>query len=59
MTALGVLNPTGAGTQVLYIIAFSMFIIGVRQGTHPTTARRGNLDRRRRHGGGRRHHPAA
>jgi len=26
-----------------YIVAFSLFIFGVRQGTHPTTARRGNL----------------
>jgi NAD(P) transhydrogenase subunit beta len=43
MTVLAALNPTGAGAQVLYIVAFSMFIIGVRQGTHPTTAKRGNL----------------
>jgi NAD(P) transhydrogenase subunit beta len=43
VTPLAVLNPTGAGTQVLYIVAFSMFIVGVRQGTHPTTAKRGNL----------------
>jgi NAD(P) transhydrogenase subunit beta len=27
----------------LYIVAFVLFILGVRQGTHPTTARRGNL----------------
>ena len=27
---------------VCYIIAFVLFILGVRQGTHPTTARRGN-----------------
>jgi NAD(P) transhydrogenase subunit beta len=40
---LAVLSPTGAGTQALYIVAFSMFIFGVRQGTHPTTAKRGNL----------------
>jgi H+-translocating NAD(P) transhydrogenase subunit beta len=26
-----------------YILAFVLFIFGVRQGTHPTTARRGNL----------------
>ena len=26
-----------------YILAFSLFIFGVREGTHPTTARRGNL----------------
>ncbi|MFQ5425453.1 MAG: NAD(P)(+) transhydrogenase (Re/Si-specific) subunit beta [Gaiellales bacterium] len=28
---------------VFYIIAFTLFIVGVRQGTHPTTARRGNM----------------
>ncbi len=43
MTPLAVLDPTGAGAQALYIVAFSMFIFGVRQGTHPKTARRGNL----------------
>jgi NAD(P) transhydrogenase subunit beta len=26
-----------------YIAAFALFIFGIRQGTHPTTARRGNL----------------
>ena len=26
-----------------YIVAFSLFILGIRQGTHPSTARRGNL----------------
>jgi NAD(P) transhydrogenase subunit beta len=26
-----------------YIVAFSLFILGIRQGTHPRTARRGNL----------------
>ncbi len=26
-----------------YIVAFSLFIFGIRQGTHPRTARRGNL----------------
>jgi H+-translocating NAD(P) transhydrogenase subunit beta len=40
---LAVLSPNAAGTQALYIVAFSLFILGVRQGTHPTTARRGNL----------------
>ena len=43
MSALAVLAPTAAGTQVLYIVAFSMFIFGVAQGTRPATARRGNL----------------
>jgi len=28
---------------VCYIVAFSLFILGIRQGTHPSTARRGNL----------------
>ena len=28
---------------VCYIAAFSLFILGMRQGTHPRTARRGNL----------------
>ena len=41
--ALAALSPNAAGTQALYIVAFSLFILGVRQGTHPTTARRGNL----------------
>jgi H+-translocating NAD(P) transhydrogenase subunit beta len=40
---LAALSPTSAGTQALYIVAFSLFIFGVRQGTHPTTAKRGNL----------------
>jgi NAD(P) transhydrogenase subunit beta len=26
-----------------YIVAFALFIFGIRQGTHPTTAKRGNL----------------
>jgi proton-translocating NAD(P)+ transhydrogenase subunit beta len=26
-----------------YILAFSLFILGIRQGTHPRTARRGNM----------------
>ncbi len=43
MTPLALLAPTAAGTQVLYIVSFSMFIIGIRRGTHPTTAKQGNL----------------
>jgi NAD(P) transhydrogenase subunit beta len=38
-----VLEPGGDAATALYIVAFSMFIIGVKQGTHPTTAKRGNL----------------
>jgi NAD(P) transhydrogenase subunit beta len=38
-----VLKPGGDAATALYIVAFSLFIIGVKQGTHPTTAKRGNL----------------
>jgi H+-translocating NAD(P) transhydrogenase subunit beta len=40
---IAVLEPGGDLATVLYIISFSMFIIGVRRGTHPTTAKQGNL----------------
>jgi H+-translocating NAD(P) transhydrogenase subunit beta len=40
---LGVLAPGGDAVTALYIVAFSMFIIGVRRGTHPRTAKQGNL----------------
>jgi H+-translocating NAD(P) transhydrogenase subunit beta len=36
------ISPDAAGLTALYIASFSLFILGVRQGTHPTTARRGN-----------------
>ncbi len=38
-----VLEPGGSLSTALYIVAFSLFIIGIKQGTHPTTAKRGNL----------------
>ena len=38
-----VLEPGGDAATALYIVAFSLFIIGIKQGTHPTTAKRGNL----------------
>jgi proton-translocating NAD(P)+ transhydrogenase subunit beta len=38
-----VLEPGGSAATALYIVAFSLFIIGIKQGTHPTTAKRGNL----------------
>jgi len=38
-----VLKPGGDAATALYIVAFSMFIIGIKQGTHPTTAKRGNM----------------
>ncbi|MSO42332.1 MAG: NAD(P)(+) transhydrogenase (Re/Si-specific) subunit beta [Solirubrobacterales bacterium] len=41
--SLGALAPDGDLVQVLYIVAFSLFIIGIRRGTHPTTAKQGNM----------------
>jgi NAD(P) transhydrogenase subunit beta len=38
-----VLEPGGDAATALYIFAFSLFIIGIKQGTHPSTAKRGNL----------------
>ena len=43
MSLLAVLKPGGDAATALYIVAFSLFIIGIKQGTHPTTAKRGNL----------------
>jgi proton-translocating NAD(P)+ transhydrogenase subunit beta len=40
---LGVLQPGGDAATSLYIVSFSLFILGVKQGTHPTTAKRGNM----------------
>jgi len=40
---LGALAPDSAPVGLLYILSFSLFIYGIRLGTHPTTARRGNL----------------
>jgi len=39
----GVLQPGGDGATALYIVAFSLFIIGIKRGTHPSTAKQGNL----------------
>ena len=38
-----VLEPGGDLATVLYIFSFSCFIFGVRRGTHPTTAKQGNM----------------
>jgi H+-translocating NAD(P) transhydrogenase subunit beta len=38
-----VFKPGGDAATALYIVAFSLFILGVRRGTHPTTAKQGNL----------------
>ena len=43
MPVLAVIEPGSALATALYIVSFSMFIIGVRRGTHPTTAKQGNL----------------
>jgi H+-translocating NAD(P) transhydrogenase subunit beta len=43
MNLLAVFEPGGDAATALYIVAFSLFIIGVRRGTHPTTAKQGNL----------------
>jgi len=40
---LAVIEPGGDLATSLYIISFSLFIFGVRRGTHPTTAKQGNL----------------
>ncbi|MDX6604571.1 MAG: H+-translocating transhydrogenase subunit beta, partial [Solirubrobacterales bacterium] len=43
MIAQAVLQPGGDAATALYIVAFSLFIFGVKRGTHPTTAKQGNL----------------
>jgi NAD(P) transhydrogenase subunit beta len=43
LTPLASLSPNSDFVTVCYIVAFSLFIFGVRQGTHPSTARRGNM----------------
>jgi H+-translocating NAD(P) transhydrogenase subunit beta len=40
---LAVFEPGGDAATLLYILSFSLFIVGVRRGTHPTTAKQGNL----------------
>src|SRR5205823_5106645 len=40
---LASLSPDSNLVQACYIVAFSLFIFGIRRGTHPTTARQGNL----------------
>jgi H+-translocating NAD(P) transhydrogenase subunit beta len=40
---LAALEPGGDGATALYIVSFSLFIYGVRRGTHPTTAKQGNM----------------
>jgi NAD(P) transhydrogenase subunit beta len=40
---VAVIEPGGDLATALYIASFSLFIFGVRRGTHPTTAKQGNL----------------
>lgn len=43
MSALAVLEPGGDASVLLYTLSFSLFIYGLMQGTHPRTAKTGNL----------------
>jgi NAD(P) transhydrogenase subunit beta len=43
MIAEAVLKPGGSAATALYIVSFSLFILGLKQGTHPRTAKRGNM----------------
>jgi NAD(P) transhydrogenase subunit beta len=43
MSILAVLQPGGDGATLLYVAAFSLFIFGIHKGTHPTSAKQGNL----------------
>src|ERR1700750_1481174 len=43
MIVEAVLKPGGDAATALYIVSFALFIIGLKQGTHPTTAKRGNM----------------
>jgi H+-translocating NAD(P) transhydrogenase subunit beta len=38
-----VIEAGGDLSTILYIVSFSLFILGLMQGTHPTTAKTGNL----------------
>ena len=42
-TSVAALSPNSDFVTACYIVAFSLFIFGIQQGTHPRTARRGNL----------------
>jgi NAD(P) transhydrogenase subunit beta len=41
--SLAVLEPGGDVSVLLYIVSFSLFIFGLMRGTHPRTAKQGNL----------------
>ena len=40
---LGALAPDADVVTFAYIVSFSLFILGIRRGTHPSTARQGNM----------------
>ena len=40
---LAALAPDSSLVAILYIVSFSLFIYGIKLGTHPTSARRGNM----------------
>jgi H+-translocating NAD(P) transhydrogenase subunit beta len=42
-SVVAVLEPGGDLATLLYVLSFSLFIVGIRRGTHPTTAKQGNL----------------
>jgi len=42
-TIIAALSPSDDIVTVAYIVAFSLFILGIRRGTHPSTARQGNM----------------
>jgi len=41
--AIAALAPDSSLVAILYIVSFSLFIFGIKLGTHPTSARRGNM----------------
>jgi NAD(P) transhydrogenase subunit beta len=43
VSLLAVLEPGGDASVLLYTLSFSLFIYGLMQGTHPRTAKTGNL----------------
>ena len=55
VSPLAVLEPGGDLATLLYIVAFSLFIFGIRQRHPPDHRQAGQPDRRRRHGDRGRH----
>ena len=57
--SVAALSPNSDFVTACYIVAFSLFIFGIRQGTHPTHRQARQPDRRRRDGGRGRDHALA